>query len=164
VITVALSKRETLSIYDALDKHPNNLYKRVWKKENGTIAVFLNERETGPYSRQYVVVTAIIEFDFLIDSYQDETDYLFEDHTDEPAGELRLIAAGGRAWDELKSYSHHRIHEYYFLIDLGVIPRAFEVEIKCLWCKTTIKITSEDIEKDGRVKCKSCGTKIRPFY
>ncbi len=164
MINVALSKSETLNIYDALDKHPSNLYKRVWKRETETIAIFLNERETHSYSRKFVTVTAIMEFDFSIDSYQDETDYQFEHGTDEPVGELRLIAAGCWPWDAPSSYSGHRIQEYAFLLELGVMPAAFEMEIKCLFCKTTIKIYSQDIEKDGKAKCKSCGTRIRPVY
>lgn len=164
MITVALSKREALSIYDALDKHPNNLYKRVLKKEKQTIAVFLTERETQPYSRQYVTVAAILELDFPIDTYREETDHLFEYDTDNSGSELRLIATGYWAWDDTRSYSLHRMQEYDFLLELGRIPEAFEMEIECRWCKNVVKITSKDIEKGGRVKCKSCGAKTRPVF
>ncbi|MFX1603193.1 MAG: hypothetical protein ACFFCK_06870 [Promethearchaeota archaeon] len=164
MLKVTLRKSEVVKIYRAVDNYAGNLYKRVWETDERTIALFLNEREAGPHSRTYLVFMVTLEFDSSIRPDSDDMDYLFEHTTDEPVGQLTIFAAGLAPLNPGESYSLHSRAEYDFLVELGVVPVAFESEVLCLWCKNINRFVSEDIGEDGLAECIHCGKRIRPIY
>jgi hypothetical protein len=160
---VDLKKSEVIHIFNAVDNHPNNVYKRVWTTDQTTIALFLNEIETGKHTNRYHVITVILEFDSSIEPSSEDRDYLFEHETDAPAGKLTVILLGGAPPIDF-NIALRRQNEVDFLAKLGVIPLAFQAEVKCPWCKKKNRFAGKDFGEDGRAYCVHCDVRIKAFY
>ncbi len=163
MLKVDLKRSEVIHIYNAADNHPNNVYKRVWTTDQETIALFLNEIETGRHTNQYHVITVILEFDSSIEPSSKDRDYLFEHETDDFAGKLTVITLGGAPPIEFNK-PFRRMAEFNFLVKLGVVPLAFQAKVKCPWCKNMNRLVGKDFGEDGKADCVHCGVRIKPFY
>lgn len=138
-----LKKSEVIDIYNAADNHPKNAYKRVWSTDQTTIALFLNEMETGWRTNRYHAITVILEFDSSIEPSSEDRDYLFVHETDNFVGKLTVITLGGSTPIDFNK-SFPRMAEFEFLVKLGVVPLACQAEVKCPWCKNMNRLVGKD--------------------